>query len=85
MYYEVDAMIPLKSNYPSWMPVYYVVEKEVPWSNMPTGIYEISSSNEVAKTYYNAQGLSSDKPFDGVNIVVTRYSDGSTKTDKFVR
>jgi hypothetical protein len=84
MYYEVDASLGMRAL-PAGMPAYYVVEKEVPWSNMPTGIYEISSSNEVAKTYYNAQGLSSDKPFDGVNIVVTRYSDGSTKTDKFVR
>ena len=84
MYYEVDASLGMRAL-PAGMPAYYVVEKEVPWNNMPTGIYEISSSNEVAKTYYNAQGLSSDKPFDGVNIVVTRYSDGSTKTDKFVR
>ena len=45
----------------------------------------MNASNEVSKTYYNAQGLSSDKPFDGVNIVVTTYSDGSTHTSKVVR
>ncbi len=84
MYYEVEAMIPLKSNYPSWMPVYYVVEKEIPWNNVPTAVREINSDNVVAKTYYNAQGLSSDKPFDGVNIVVTKYGDGTTKTNKVI-
>ena len=67
------------------VPMYYVVEKIVPWSDMPTGILEFKISNEVSKTYYNAQGLESDTPFDGVNIVVTRYSDGSTTTTKVVR
>jgi hypothetical protein len=29
--------------------------------------------------------MQSDKPFDGINIVVTRYSDGTTSTTKVVR
>lgn len=86
MYYEVQADIPLKSaKYPSWMPVFYVVEKEIPWNNVPTSVNEITSGTVVATTYYNAQGVASDKPFDGVNIVVTKYSDGSTKTTKVIR
>ena len=64
---------------------YYVVEKFIPWDNIETGVAEISIAGEGVNTYYNAQGLKSDKPFDGVNIVVTRYSDGSTKTTKIVR
>ena len=36
-------------------------------------------------TYVNPQGMKSSRPFDGVNIVVTRYSDGSTRTSKIVR
>ncbi len=66
-------------------PMYYVVEKIVPWSDMPTAVVELMTGNEVSKTYYNAQGVKSDRPFDGVNIVVTRYSDGTVKTTKVVR
>ena len=67
-------------------PLYYVVEARLPWNNIPTGVAEINNANtEVSKTYYNAQGVKSDKPFDGVNIVITRYSDGSTKTTKVIR
>lgn len=39
----------------------------------------------VGQTYYNIQGMVSDKPFDGINIVVTRYSDGSVVTTKVVK
>ena len=86
MYYEVQADIPLKNaKYPSWMPVFYVVEKEIPWTNIPTSVNEITSNTVVATTYYNAQGLASDKPFNGVNIVVTKFSDGTTKTAKVIR
>ena len=66
-------------------PLYYVVEKTVTWSDMPTGVVEALAPGEVSKTYYNAQGIESDKPFDGVNVVITRYSDGSIRTTKVVR
>ena len=66
-------------------PMYYVVEKVVPWTNMPTAVTELNVNNELEKTYYNAQGVKSSQPFDGVNIVVTRYSDGTTKTTKMVK
>ena len=85
MYYQVNPMIPLKYSYPSWMPVFYVVETEVPWSDYTTGATEINTGNEMGKTYYNLQGIASDKPYDGLNIVVTHYSDGSTKTTKVMR
>lgn len=64
---------------------FYVVERTAPWEDISTSINEINSNNEVSKTYYNAQGVKSDKPFNGVNIVVTRYSDGTTTTTKVVR
>jgi hypothetical protein len=48
-----------------------------------TGVESVRSNSEVmGVTYYNVTGLSSDRPFEGVNIVVTRYSDGSTSTAK---
>ncbi len=53
-----------------------------PW----TAVSEVRYVGEVvSRTYYNVQGMQSDKPFDGINIVVTRYSDGTTSTTKVVR
>lgn len=66
-------------------PMYYVVEATLPWNEIPTGIAEINASTVVNTTYVNAQGLQSDKPFSGVNIVITRYSDGTTRTTKVVK
>ncbi len=48
-----------------------------------THVHEFIVTGEVVgRTYYNAQGMKSDKPFDGINIVVTRYSDGTVSTTK---
>lgn len=35
--------------------------------------------------YYNLAGVSSNKPFSGMNIIVTRYSDGTTIATKAVK
>jgi len=35
--------------------------------------------------YFNVAGMQSAEPFDGVNIVVTTYNDGTTSTNKVVR
>ena len=51
-----------------------------------TSVSEVRHYGEVVgTTYINVQGIKSDQPFEGVNIVVTRYSDGSTKITKIVR
>ena len=51
-----------------------------------TAVKEIAYHGEVVgQTYYNIQGMESDQPFDGVNIVVTRYSDGTVSTSKVIR
>ena len=51
-----------------------------------TSVSEVRYYGEVVSTtYINVQGMTSEEPFDGVNIVVTRYSDGSTKITKVVR
>lgn len=48
-----------------------------------TYVHEFIVTGEVVgRTYYNAQGMKSDKPFDGINIVVTRYSNGTVSTTK---
>ena len=65
-------------------PMYYVVENTIK-ANPTVSINELNMDNVVSKTYYNAQGVASNKPFSGVNIVVTRYSDGTTQTTKIVK
>ena len=48
-----------------------------------TAIGTIDGCREViGVNYVNVSGLVSDKPFKGVNIVVTHYSDGSSTTTK---
>lgn len=62
-----------------------VVEDKLTYET-PTGIDGVGVMNNVASVkYYNAAGVESDKPFQGVNIVVTRYSDGSTTTTKILK
>jgi hypothetical protein len=51
-----------------------------------TAVNELFGGSEVVSvTYYNAQGMQSSKPFKGMNIIVTRYSDGSTSTMKVMK
>ncbi len=52
----------------------------------PTAISTVAGSKQVVShTYYNIAGVASDKPFDGINIVVTHYSDGSQTANKIMR
>lgn len=50
-----------------------------------TGINDLATDDAVSVTYVNAQGMTSDKPFDGLNIVVTKHADGSVSTVKVVK
>ena len=51
-----------------------------------TSVRAIEADKEVAGVkYYNVAGVESDRPFQGVNIVVTRYNDGSMTTTKLVK
>jgi len=55
-------------------------------NGIQTAVMELNGAREVASvTYVNALGQQSSRPFDGVNIVVTRYTDGTTSTVKVVR
>lgn len=54
--------------------------------NVNTAISTISTNKQVTGvTYYNVAGVASVTPFDGINIVVTRYSDGSQTATKILR
>ena len=51
-----------------------------------SGINQITAQKEVASVrYINVAGLESDTPFDGINVVVTTYTDGSTSTSKVIK
>lgn len=52
-------------------------------NNPVTAVDGVTVNREVVGvTYYNVAGVASSKPFDGVNIVVAKYADGSTKATK---
>ena len=51
-----------------------------------TAVSEVRGVKTVESVrYYNIMGMESEKPFEGINIVVTRYSDGTTSTAKVLR
>ena len=53
--------------------------------DVPTAINGVVVNGQVESVkYINVAGMVSDVPFQGVNIVVTRYSDGSKTTSKKV-
>ena len=55
-------------------------------SPLPTAINRVGTEAQVVGVeYVNIAGMRSSKPFKGVNIVVTRYSDGSTTTSKVIK
>lgn len=56
-------------------------------NNIVTAINTVETGNGEVKSvkYVNVAGMVSDVPFQGVNIVVTEYSDGSRSTSKMLR
>jgi len=68
---------------------YYIVEQVIPFTqkggNVPTGLESLNARQVVGVKYYNVAGIESDAPFHGVNIMVTRYSDGSSTTTKILK
>ncbi len=55
-------------------------------STLPTAITDVATQAQVAGVeYVNIAGMRSSKPWNGINIVVTRYTDGTTTTTKVVK
>ena len=51
-----------------------------------TAVSEVKTGSDVVSvTYCDLAGRMSQKPFAGVNIIVTRYSDGTVKTTKAIK
>lgn len=54
--------------------------------DISTGVEDVDAEKTVAGvTYYNLLGVSSDCPFEGVNVVVTTYTDGTKSSKKIVK
>lgn len=55
-------------------------------ASITTGIENLNSEKQVTKvSYVNMMGVTSDTPFNGVNIVVTEFSDGTRVTAKLLK
>lgn len=72
-----------------------VLYQQMLWWNLFLNIEEMDDNSEVTAMatdkavtsvkYHNLAGMVSDRPFDGVNIVTTTYTDGTTTTAKVLR
>ncbi|MBR5085762.1 MAG: hypothetical protein IKX31_02005 [Muribaculaceae bacterium] len=70
---------------------YYVIEatteRTFNWQEgIITGVARLTGNSLVdSVTYYNVSGAASSRPWPGVNIVVTRYSDGTITKTKVIK
>ena len=56
------------------------------YNDTPTAVGTINvEAQPVSVTYYNMLGVGSSRPHPGVNVMVTRYNDGTTTTTKVIR
>ena len=66
--------------------LYYVVENQVTVPvGVITGIDNVSSKAVASVKYYNMMGIESDVPFEGVNIEVITFTDGSRSSRKIMK
>lgn len=71
----------LSSNY--WFPAMVLFAKA---ESTPTSVDEVATAKEVASVkYVNLQGMTSDEPFDGFNVKVTTYTDGTSQSHKILK
>lgn len=54
--------------------------------HIATGVEDVNAEKTVAGViYYNLLGTASDRPFEGVNVVVTTYTDGTKSSKKILK
>ena len=65
---------------------YIVYPLSIDATQILTGVENLNASKDVVSVkYVNAAGMVSNTPFQGVNMVVTSYADGSQVTTKVVK
>ncbi len=74
----------LKDNPPLY--IVYPLSSESSSNGTVTAVCELMNDRAVKSvSYYNLMGVESEQPFEGINIVVTRYTDGTISTAKVLR
>lgn len=62
--------------------IIYPLEK----AEIATAVEDVNASKSVSSVrYYNVAGVEAAAPFQGVNLVVTTYTDGTTSTAKVIK
>ncbi|MBR1882658.1 MAG: leucine-rich repeat protein, partial [Muribaculaceae bacterium] len=84
-YVDTDLLVPEGSKeayeaHTTWKKFWVI--KEVQFSAL-TGVEATKKVRRVR--YYNVAGVASDEAFDGLNIVVTTYTDGTSTTTKMLK
>jgi len=77
-----------RSDTSSYFTNYTAYVLDIPWYGTQgyTDVDESALNKEVKSVkYVNLSGMERNEPWDGVNIVVTTYTDGTTSTAKVVR
>lgn len=65
---------------------YVVYPLNLDADKVATGVNDVNSAKEVkGVSYFNMMGVESAQPFDGVNIMVTTYTDGTSSATKVLR
>ena len=65
---------------------YFCMDKFQVQDALPTAVNDNLATKTVASVeYVNMAGQKSSTAFDGINVMVTRYTDGTTSTTKVVR
>ena len=64
----------------------YLAADAMAMMNNNSGVEQVAINKEIANVrYINVAGQESDVPFNGVNIVVTTYTDGTSATVKVIK
>jgi hypothetical protein len=64
---------------------YGIYPLDMPNGGQPTAVKDLTANKQIQSVhYYNVMGIESDQPQQGINIVLTRFTDGSTSTIKIL-
>ena len=81
-----EETLPSSSNIENASTKFVVYPLDLDANKVATGVNDVNSAKEVkGVSYFNMMGVESAQPFDGVNIMVTTYTDGTSSTAKVLR
>lgn len=81
-----EETLPSSSNIENASAKFVVYPLDLDANKVATGVNDVNSAKEVkGVSYFNMMGVESAQPFDGVNIMVTTYTDGTQSAAKVLR